>query len=278
MPRRLAGRPGPRRALLVPLGDGQDLRHGEADGGRDGDTVCYAVLQHVQGGGGGRELHRDVGGPGPVAAGHRHHGLPVARAPRVHLAADITQAPFGRLVLREEHLRGSLHDVAHQLFGAPLVGQVLRHSPEGVRPDLGAAAQGASREQRVRGDAGSGVGEARPELVRIGRIVPPGGGCFTDQPLQIAFGCHDAPLSRSLADTVPDFGGGRETDRAGSASMIPHATGRCQGRRPGCEVERPRPPDSSCRPDIHGERLEVFVLPMVPIDTGWLSAQTQYTI
>ena len=126
---------------------------------------------------------------------HGHHRLSIPGAGGVHLAADVAPAALGALVLREQHLRRAADHVTHQLLGAALRREILRHEAQGVRPDLWPAAQRAARQQRIGGDARRAVRDGLAYLVRVSRIVPRGGGGLADQPLQVIQGLHAAPLS-----------------------------------------------------------------------------------
>ncbi len=182
---------GARDAGHVALADGQGLRHGEADGGGAGDALRDAVLQHVQSGGGGRKLDRNIRRPGMKPAGHGQHAIAVAGAQRIYLRANKAVAPGGGFENGQEFGRRPGYGNAHQGFRFGFRRQLARqHGVNFFGPNRPVADQRQVGKERIGGDADGAALQPEIQFGSFGRIVPPLGGSILDDPTEIRLARH----------------------------------------------------------------------------------------
>jgi hypothetical protein len=148
--------------------------------------VRDALFQHVETGGGGRKLHRDVRRPRVKALRHGPHAFAVPSPRRIHLRAHQARPVAGRLERREQFPGGLRDRNLHQRFGFLLRWQVARKRSIDIRaPQLAILRDCCSRQDRIGRDANRPPIQTDLELGRIGRVVPPSGLRVLDDPTEI---------------------------------------------------------------------------------------------
>jgi hypothetical protein len=160
---------GPSDPRAMPLGNGNNLRHGKADRGRAGDAVGDGILHHVQTRTGGRQFDGNIGGPCVQALGHRPHAIAVARVQGVDLGADEPRTAAAGLVFRHQLLRRSGDRNLHQRFRFGFRRQIPCDHPVDVGyPQRPVFHQRQIGQKRVRGDTDSATLQAEIQLGSLG--------------------------------------------------------------------------------------------------------------
>ncbi len=116
-PRREVVSPGPHAAAAMALGNRERLGDREAHRGGDGDALGHAGLEHVQTGGGRRQLDGDVWRPRVKPPGHRQHLVAIAGTRRVDLRTDEAVLAAASFKRRQEPAGGARHRDLDARFG-----------------------------------------------------------------------------------------------------------------------------------------------------------------
>ena len=197
----------PLNPLAVALRGGQDLRQGEAHRQCAGNPLGRAIFQHVQAGGRGRQLHRDVRSPAAEPTGHPQHGLSVCRTRGIHLGADITHLFLAVFKFPIDLFGGMADRDAHQRPGPLFWLQTFRKDgPDLIGPLLSMARKGQSGQEGIGGDTDGASLQTHGQFVRFGGVVPPGRLGAVCDPAQIIL-CH-----RGSHKSIPSQGSQRGPD------------------------------------------------------------------